>query len=352
MKKEYFNAALFFLIAAVFFYLFYSLMIPFFTPIAWAGILVIVFYPLYKWLNKKLRIPWLASLFSCILIFLIIIGPSLYLFASLVNETTDLVKTINAVQGENIKKYLALDIPFVNMIKEKLSGFEGFRNVDFQSILKDTASTVTRALGAQATVLIANVSRTILYFVLTLFSMFFFFRDGHHLVEYIKKVVPLEKEKVNVLFGHMREVIEGTMYGGVVVAIIQGGLGGIMFYIFGISSPVLWGAVMAFLAILPVVGPFLVYIPAGLIVIVSGDTLNGILIIIIGSGISQVDNFIRPHLFHGKTEMHTLLLFFSIMGGIVMFGLLGIILGPLISAIFISLIKVFEIGLHPREDGG
>ncbi len=350
MKKDYFSAALFFLIAGVFFYLFYSLIIPFFTPIAWAGILVIVFYPLYRWLNRKLRMPWLASLFSCILIFLIIIGPSIYLFASLVSETTDLVKTINSAQGGNIRRYLALDIPFVNMIREKLAGIGGFENIDFQAIIKDAAATVTRALGAQATVLIANISRTILYFVLTLFSMFFFFRDGHRLVDYIKKVVPLEKEKVDLLFKHMREVIEGTMYGGVVVAIIQGGLGGIMFYIFGISSPVLWGAVMAFLAILPVVGPFLVYIPAGLILIVSGDTLNGILIIIIGSGISQVDNFIRPHLFHGKTEMHTLLLFFSIMGGIVMFGLLGIILGPLISAIFLSLIRVFEMGLHPREN--
>ena len=349
MRREYFNAALFFLIAAIFFYLFYKLMIPFFTPIAWAGILVIVFYPLYKWLNRKLRLSWLASLFSCILIFLIIIGPSLYLFASLVNEATDLVKTINTVQAESIKKYLALDIPFVNMIQEKLEGIEGLENIDFQSILKDAASTVTRALGSQATTLIANISRTILYFILTLFSMFFFFRDGDRLVGFIKRVIPLEHEKVNILFRHLREVIEGTMYGGVLIAIIQGGLGGVMFYLFGISSPVLWGAVMAFLAILPVVGPFLVYIPAGLILIIMGDTLNGIMIIALGSGISQVDNFIRPHLFHGKTEMHTLLLFFSIMGGIVMFGLLGIILGPLISAIFISLLKVFEVGLRPEE---
>ena len=107
---------------------------------------------------------------------------------------------------------------------------------------------------------------------------------------------------------------------------------------------------MTFLAILPVVGPFLVYIPAGIVLILGGDTLNGILVILIGSGISQVDNFIRPHLFHGKTEMHTLLLFFSILGGIAMFGLLGIILGPLITAIFVAVMNFMEFGLQSRTE--
>ncbi len=350
MKRENLNSILFLLIAALFLYLFYRLIIPFFSPLAWAGILVIVFFPVYKWMLRIIKIPWLASLFACVLIFLIIIGPSIYLFASMINEATELVQTINETQGENIKKYLSLDIPFFNMIEEKLSSIEELKDIDFQTILKNAVSAVTRAFGSQATTLLANITKTIFFFALTLFSMFFFFRDGDRLVDYIKSIVPLEKDRVNLLFNHMREVIEGTMYGGVLIAIIQGILGGIMFAAFGLSSPILWGAVMTFLAILPVVGPFLVYIPAGIILILSGSTLNGILVILIGSGISQVDNFIRPHLFHGKTEMHTLLLFFSILGGIAMFGLLGIILGPLISAIFVAVLNFMEFGLHIKTE--
>lgn len=351
MKESYFKTFLFLLIAGIVFFLFYRLIVPFFSPIAWAGILVIVFYPLYSLLQKQLRIPWLASLFSTILIFLIIIGPSLYIFASLADEATSLVQTINETQGENIKKYLSLDIPFVNVIEERLSGIEGFENIDFQAIAKDAISTVTRTIGSQATTVIANITKNIFYFALTIFAMFFFFRDGHLLINYIKRIVPLEKEKVDILFKHLHGVIEGTMYGGVLIAIIQGGLCGIVFAVFGISSPVLWGAVMTLLAILPIVGPFLVYIPAGIILLAGGSTFSGIAVIVFGSAISQVDNFIRPHLFHGKTEMHTLLLFFSIMGGIAMFGLLGIILGPLISAIFISIVKVFEMEIHPGQTG-
>jgi len=137
--------------------------------------------------------------------------------------------------------------------------------------------------------------------------------------------------------------------GGVVIALLQGFLGGLLFLIVGISSPVLWGSVMAILAFIPVVGPSLIYIPTGIILIATGSTVKGILIIAIGLGISQTDNFIRPILFAGKSQTHTLMLFFSIMGGIAMFGLLGIVLGPFIAALFLTLLKMFELQLHPDD---
>lgn len=347
MKREHFLTALFFLVVGVFFYLFYRLMVPFFTPICWAGILVIVFYPAYKWLHTKIKKPWLASLVACILVFIVIIGPSIYLLASLVDEAATAVQELNrAYQEGNLKRYMELDIPFFHTIKQKLSDYPQLANVDFQSVIKDAVGTITRAIGTHATTVIANITKNLFYFVLMIFAMYFFFRDGDKIVSFMKRVTPLKPMQVTLLYSHMRQVIEGTMYGGVVVALVQGALGGILFAIMGISSPVLWGAVMAFLAFMPVIGPFLVYIPAGLILILSGSPIKGILIIAIGTGISQVDNFLRPQLFTGKTEMHTLLLFFSIMGGIVMFGLLGVVLGPLITAVFLSLLKVFEVSIR------
>jgi len=347
MKSEYFLTVLFFFIVAIIFYLFYKLMAPFFVPIAWAAILVIVFYPVYKWLGRRIKSPSVTSLVACVLVFIIIIGPSIYLLASLVGETADTVRIVNeAYMNGTLRDYIAVHIPFFDVIKNKLGDYPQLANVDFESIIKDAITVVTKAIGSKATMVIANITKSLFYFILMLFTMFFFFRDGDRIVDFLKGITPLKSEQVTILYSHMKDVIEGTMYGGLVIALLQGLLGGILFVIMGISSPVFWGSIMAFLAFIPMVGPSLVYIPAGVIILLGGSPVKGILIILIGTGIGQTDNFLRPHLFSGKTEMHTLLMFFSIMGGVLVFGLLGIVLGPLITAVFVSLLKVFEVGMH------
>jgi len=350
MKREYITNVLFFLIAAAFFYLFYRIMIPFFTPIAWAGILVIVFHPLYAKLREKMRSPGMASLLTCIIVFFIIIGPALYIMASLVSEAATAVQLLNeAYQSGELNSLYSLNIPFLEVIKSKLAGYPQLANIDFETIVKDVVATVTKAIGSQATTAIANITMTITYFILMLFAMFFFFRDGDKIVNFLKRITPLENEQVRIMYSHLREVIEGMMYGGVVIALIQGFLGGILFWIMGISSPVLWGSVMALLAFVPILGPFLVYIPAGGIMILTGSPIKGIILIAVGIFVvSQIDNFLRPILFKGKTQTHTLMLFFSIMGGIAMFGLLGVVLGPFIAAVFLALLKMFELQLHPE----
>jgi predicted PurR-regulated permease PerM len=135
------------------------------------------------------------------------------------------------------------------------------------------------------------------------------------------------------------------------VALIQGILGGILFFSVGIPSPVFWGAIMAFLSIIPVVGAFIVYVPAGVILIIGGSYVKGIVVLGVGAVvISQVDSVLRPLIIAGKASMHPLLLFFAIMGGIALFGLLGVVLGPMIAAIFLTLLKIFEFKLHPEAE--
>lgn len=242
MKKEYISTTLFFLIVAIFFYLFYRLMIPFFAPIAWAGILTIVFYPLYTRLYKKVRSSTLASLLTCVLIFIIILGPSIYLLASLVNEATSAVQKVNEAYQEGKLEGLFTPItPFLNIIKNKLNSYPQLADVDFVSIVKDAMGSITKAIGSQATTVIANISKTVFYFLLMLFSMFFFFRDGERTIDFLKRITPLDKAQVTYLYSHFRKVIEGMMYGGVVMALIQGVLGGVLFAIMGISSAVMWG---------------------------------------------------------------------------------------------------------------
>ncbi len=352
MKKEYFLIALFFLVTGIFFFLFYKLMAPFFTPVVWGGVLVIVFFPLYRWVGKKFKSPNISSFVTCVIIFFVIIGPAVYLLASLVGETSDAFTRVNsAYQSGELKTYFSKYLPFVEGIKNRLlSVYPDLANIDFDSVIKDAVATVSKIIGAKATSVLADITKTLFQFILTLFAMFFFFRDGDKIVAYLKRLTPLEPDNINITYSYLKEVIEGTMYGGVAMAIIQGALGGILFAIMGIDSAVFWGAIMAFLAFLPLIGPFLIYIPAGLYLILSGSIIKGIIIIAIGTiVISQIDNFVRPMLFRGKTKMHTLLLFFSIMGGIVAFGLVGVVLGPLVTAIFLTLLKIFELKIRPEE---
>ncbi|MCX6826007.1 MAG: AI-2E family transporter [candidate division Zixibacteria bacterium] len=240
--------------------------------------------------------------------------------------------------------------PLLDNIKRKLAAYPGIGNFDLEMITKNLISAVTGAISAKATTIISNITKTVFQFFLTIFTMFFFFRDGEKLMKYLKRLVPLGTEQVGTTFVYLKEVIEGTMYGGVVMALIQGILGGLLFAIVGINSAIFWGAVMGFLSLLPVLGPFLIYIPAGIILIMSGSLTQGIIVLIFGTLIiSQVDNFVRPLLFRGKMQMHTLLIFFSIMGGVAMFGLVGIVLGPLVTAIFLFILKIFELKIHPES---
>ena len=175
--------------------------------------------------------------------------------------------------------------------------------------------------------------------------MFFFFRDGDRLVVRLKDLLPMSEDlKANLTY-RLKEVIEASIYGQVLVAAIQGVLGGLIFWLTGLPSPIFWGTVMAMLSLIPIVGPYLVYLPAGVILIVSGSWIRGIIVLILGIVVvSQSDNILRPMIVSSRTKIPTLALFFSILGGIKLFGLLGIILGPVVVSIIFTLIEVYRPG--------
>lgn len=354
MKKEYITAALFLLITAVIFYLFYRIIIPFFVPISWAAVLAVIFFPLYERLRKRLRTSGLASLIMCIIILLLIVGPVTYVFIALVNEAADAVSEVNRMyKTGQLDNILAFDMPWIGTLKEKLAPYYDISQIKIDEIVKDTIDRVSGVILNQTSWLLTNGTRTVFYFVLMIFSLYYFFKDGEKLIRRSKRLIPLPPERINETFRSLRDVIQATMYGGGVVAIAQGLLGGLLFAIFGISSPVFWGAIMAFLSIIPFLGAFIVYIPAGIMLMVGGSYIKGAAVIIIGVVIvSQIDNLIRPYLISGRTQMHPLLLFFSIMGGIAMLGLLGLVVGPLIAAIFDTILRVLEFRMHPDSTAG
>jgi len=241
--------------------------------------------------------------------------------------------------------------PVFDFVQEKLSAYIDLSQLDLRIIIENALKSISKTALSQTTNILTNAGRIIFYFFLMIFFMFYFFRDGDRLFNRIKAVIPMTPETAAITIKHLRKVIESTMYGGLVVALIQGFLGGVLFAVMGLPSPIFWGAFMAFLAFIPILGPFLVYIPAGLILIVTGDYVKGILLIAIGTAlVSQIDNFLRPMLVSGKTGMHTMLLFISIMGGVNLFGLLGIVMGPFIAAVFISLFDILRLKLTEEDE--
>lgn len=352
MKREYLLISLFFLVSACIIYLFYAIIIPFFVPICWAGVFAILFFPLYKRTLRLVKQRGIASLIICTLIVLIIIGPITYLFVALVNEASDAVAQVNELyRNGQLDKILSFQIPGLDAVKDKLAPYYDISKINLDEMVKDAINRIGQVLISQTTWLVANGTRAIFYFGLMVFAMYYFFKDGELLVSRIKRLMPLSRHQVDLAFNQLHGVIQATMYGGVMVALLQGLLGGLMFWVFGLSSPVFWGAVMAFLSLLPFVGSYLVFVPAGIILIVGGAYLKGILVIAIGIAIiSQVDNVFRPFFISGQTQMHPLMLFFTIMGGIAMFGLLGVVLGPMIAAAFTILLRVFEMRLYPPEE--
>jgi predicted PurR-regulated permease PerM len=352
MKKEYFFTSIFFAVVALSFYLFYRLLLPFLVPICWASIFAIVFYPMYGKMERRIKSSGLRAFIMTILILILIIGPAAYLGVALVQEAIGMFDHFKAwVDEGNLDRLIDIkESPFYIMMENRLAPYVDLSQLDLRIMIENGLKSVSKIALSQTTNILANTGRVMFQFGLMVFFMFFLFRDGEKLLNQIKVIIPMKPDRANATVNHLKNVIETTMYGGVVVALIQGFLGGLLFLIMGLPSPVFWGAVMAFLSFIPILGAFLVYIPAGLILIFTGSYIKGILIIAIGTiVVSQIDNVLRPLLVSGRTGMHTMLLFVSIMGGINLFGLLGIVLGPFIAAVFVSMFDIFRLKLTEED---
>jgi predicted PurR-regulated permease PerM len=348
MKKEYLYATIFFGVVAISFYLFYRLLEPFFTPLFWAAIFVIIFYPLYTKLEKYIKSANIRSIILTGIIVILIIGPVTYLGVALVQEAVGLLEQFKtwADQGKLDKLFNVTHSSFYLMLEKKLAPYVDLPKIDPKTIIENALKSISRIALSQATQIITNAGRVVMEFLLMIFFMFFLFRDGEALLQQIREVIPMSPGKKKITINYLKNIIKGTMYGGVVVALIQGTLGGIMFAALGLPAPIFWGALMAFLAFLPIVGTYLVYVPAGLIMLFTGNYVKGIILITIGTVVvSQIDNVLRPWVISGRSGMHTMLVFVSVMGGIGMFGLLGIVLGPFIAAVFVSMFNIFRLKL-------
>jgi predicted PurR-regulated permease PerM len=345
MKREYIILPILLSLAAIITYLFFLLWQPFFSPIAWAAIFAILLYPFYDKIYQRIPNKSVSATIMTLLVLLIIVVPLTALGILLVAE---IISTYDLIQGwfdtgkyDQVMQFFKG--PFIDQLRDQVGGYVNIENIDLYSIVSQAMQRLSTFAVSQLTNIVQNFSKFLFSFVLMVFTLFFFFKDGEKMVEFLKDVIPLEPKRENEIFQQFAEVIVATVVGDLAVALLQGTLGGIAFWILGLPSPVFWGALMAFLSIFPVVGAPIVYLPAAGILFAQNELIRAIILLLWGTlVVSQIDNFLRPILISGRTKLHTLLLFFSILGGIYIFGFLGIIMGPVIAALFYTMLNIFK----------
>jgi predicted PurR-regulated permease PerM len=344
IKRETLFAAALLLLIALVFALFYRIIAPFFVPIAWAAILVITVQPLHARLCRRFRRPGSSAFLMTILVSVVIIGPLVYLVAALVGEAAGLYAKVQA--GLSQQSFEWIDIrnhPLVQGLLKRLEGVIDTSQWNLQNAVANMLKEVSGFVVTNTATFLTNIGRAIFQFVLILLTMYYLFKDGDKLVGQVRESIPLPRDRSGRMLAQVTDVVRATIYGGLAVAAIQGALGGLMFWILGIPSPVFWGTVMGFLSLIPVLGAFIVYIPAALILAFSGSYIKAVILLGLGVGVvSQIDNFLKPMLISGRTHLHPLLLFFSILGGLQVFGFLGLVLGPVVAAVFVGVFELYR----------
>lgn len=318
-------------------------LLPFLGAIFWAVVIAIVFHPLYgrllAALNNRAN---LASLAAISIVFLIVVIPLLLIAVAIIQEATAVVANIQsdetAVQRLFQRAFAALP-QWVSSILAKVG------LADLEAVQKSVAAALSGWVQAIAPQVI-SIGQSTLSFFISLFAMlyltFFLFRDGETLIGHIKAAAPFRPSLQDALFARFTLVVRATVKGDILVAMLQGGLGGIGFWVLGIHATILWTVLMSFLALLPLFGAALVWLPLAIYLLWTGAFLQGIGLLIYGVLIvGLVDNFVRPFLIGQATKMPEFIVLLSTLGGVATFGLQGFIIGPVVAAMFIAVWTTF-----------
>lgn len=336
-KAEYFGAALLLIGVAVIVYLSVRVFLPFLAPTFWATVLAILLHRVYEPATRILRSRSLAALVVCLLAVVILVLPSLYLVLSLRSQSveafTRLEATVRDPTGPSADPRL---LQAWNWVVEKAAA----GGYDLPSALTDFLRRSAPKAVASTPRLLGEALEFLFDLVLAFLTLFFFLRDGHRLVHWLRQLVPLGLDQTSELFSRIRDMIHATVFGGFAVALAQGALGGILFWVLGIPVPLLWGLIMGLLSLLPPLGAWLIWIPAGIVLLLQGHIVKAVILLAGGAfAVSLVDNILRPIIIGERTQLPTLLIFFSLAGGIHVFGAPGLIAGPIVVALLIAILE-------------
>lgn len=324
---------------------------PFISVIVLGAVMTGLFSPVYQLINRKMR-PSFASFLTCLLIFVILFIPIVFFVTVVSKEAYDLYLTARgAVLSDEIGLILkgsrlsdlAAKNPLFLKASEYLANFGiELSGSEFQQAVADLAQKMGLWLYEQTRAIASNILKFLLNFFFMLLVTYYLLIDGGRLISFIVDLSPLPQDQDEKLIRKFKDIAGAVLIGNGLAGVFQGILGGGVFALFGLRSPFLWGLVMAFLAFLPIVGIGLVFIPAAILLFLNGRIAAGIFFLVfylLTSG--AVEYILKPKFVGKRVQMHTLLVFLSIIGGLKLFGVLGIIYGPLVVTGFLTLNDIY-----------
>ena len=314
------------------------ILLPFYSAVLWAVILALVFSPVQRWFIGHLpNQPNLATFLTLLSIVGIVLVPVAFTGASIVSEATTLYENIQSGDvnlGTILQRFLDA-LP--TWATDFLAHFGVTDVADMQARVISLLAEGSQFFATQAVLVGQGTANVLLGTSIMLYLLYFFLRDGGKLSQKIIHAVPLAADYKDALFDKIAVVVRAMVKGTILVAIAQGFLGGLIFWALGIHAAVLWGVVMAFLSLLPAVGASIVWFPVAVYLIATGDIGKGLILMAFGAGvIGLVDNLLRPYLVGKDTALPDYVVLISTLGGIALLGLNGLVVGPLIAALFIA----------------
>ena len=319
---------------AVLSYLVFLVVQPFLTPLAWASVLAVIIYPVHARLTPRWGDGRSAAV-TTLTATLVVIVPAVALTIAFVRETLELATSLQTavVDGrfawiEHARVELERRVPAAS-------------NIDAAAVGADALKRSASFLMTQSGSIFRNVAEFLVDLALALFATFFFLRDAKPIMKGIRRLLPMEAAAREELITRTRDLISAGVTSAAIVASLQGLLGGISFAMVGIGAPVFWGVVMAFFCLLPF-GAWVIWLPAAILLGVDGAIIRALVLGGLGLGIvSMADNVVRPMLLSGRAHMNGLVIFVSLLGGLSVFGLLGLVLGPILVVTALALLTTY-----------
>ncbi len=315
---------------------------PFLTAIFFAVVMAIVFYPVHARIWSRIRGPNLAALVSTLLVLAMVVGPVIGFGTVIKGEIAQVYAYLSerSAEGGGFG-------PWINEELQKpldsLAHHIDLPGLDIRSELRNRLGQLSAWIVRAAPDIAKNLGSILVDAAISFFTLFFLFREGRRVRLTIATLLPLDEERVERLFSSINDTIFANVYGVIAVAAVQGVLTGAAFAILGLGSPVLWGIVTAGCSLLPIVGTALVWVPAAVVLGASGHWAKGVIMLIWGSSVAATaDHILRPYIVGGRVKMNALFVFFSLLGGIHAFGILGIFVGPLVLSITVAVLDMLR----------
>ena len=317
-------------VTAVVLYLCYVIALPFIASLIWALALAVLVFPVYKKIEGYVKNRNLAAGLATFLVAVVIVVPMIVVARQVVREVWRNAEFVrNEVENGEWRsqieqnQYSAIALRWIE------------DEMDLRGTLEQTANYLPEFLSSSIWILFQ--------LLITFFALFFFFRDYDLFLRGVRRLVPLSAKETDEIFKRVTDALYATVFGEILISLVQGVLGGLMFWILDLPAPVLWGFVMALVGFLPVVGTWMIWTPAAVYLMMNGEWIKGVVLIAWGIlALSVFTSFLYPKLVGDRLRLHTLLVFIAIIGGIMAFGTVGIILGPLILALTISLLDIWK----------